>query len=282
MRTCLRVSGVALACLLLLSARPASAQNEAAVDAVDDRVVPPSEPDYSLIALPTAMRVPLHRSAFRVTHRFTRALGQGTFGDLVDDAFGLDGSALIGLEYRFGLLPGLQVGVHRTRLDKTIELFTQYGLVRQTASRPVDLSVWVSVEGIDNFREEYSTAIGLIVSRLVGERAAFYVEPMWVGNTNRGIAGLEPPSDSDHTFVLGLSTRLRLRPTVYLVGEWAPRVAGYDPSVHHGSFAIETRRGGHVFQLNFSNAFGTTMAQVARGGTGGDNWYMGFNISRRF
>jgi hypothetical protein len=228
------------------------------------------------------MRVPLHRSAFRVTHRFTRALGQGTFGDLVDDAFGLDGGALIGLEYRFGLLPGLQVGVHRTSLDKTIELFTQYGLVRQAASRPVDLSVWVSVEGIDNFREEYSTAIGLLVSSLVGERAAFYVEPMWVGNTNRELAGVEPLGDNDHTFVLGLSTRLRVRPTVYLVGEWAPRVAGYDPGVHHGSFAIETRRGGHVFQLNFSNAFGTTMAQVARGGIESDNWYMGFNISRRF
>jgi hypothetical protein len=40
--------------------------------------------------------------------------------------------------------------------------------------------------------------------------------------------------------------------------------------------------GGHTFQLNFSDGFGTTMGQLARGGTDSDNWYLGFNISRKF
>ncbi len=48
------------------------------------------------------------------------------------------------------------------------------------------------------------------------------------------------------------------------------------------SFGIEQRAGGHVFQLNFSNGFGTTLAQVARGGTACDDWYLGFNLSRKF
>jgi hypothetical protein len=39
--------------------------------------------------------------------------------------------------------------------------------------------------------------------------------------------------------------------------------------------------GGHSFLLNFSNGIGTTMAQVARGGTEAD-WYIGFNITRKF
>jgi hypothetical protein len=34
--------------------------------------------------------------------------------------------------------------------------------------------------------------------------------------------------------------------------------------------------------LNFSNAFGTTMRQIARGGSNASDWYMGFNISRKF
>jgi len=34
--------------------------------------------------------------------------------------------------------------------------------------------------------------------------------------------------------------------------------------------------------LNFSNALGTTRAQVARGAFNNDDWYMGFNISRKF
>jgi len=37
-----------------------------------------------------------------------------------------------------------------------------------------------------------------------------------------------------------------------------------------------------MFQLNFGDAFGTTMTQIARGGPDGSNWYLGFNISRKF
>lgn len=248
-------------------------------DQDDDRVIRPAQPDYTLVALPTTMRVPRHRSAFRVTHRFTRPLGQGDFGDLVEDAFGLDGGAIIGLEYRFGLFRGVQVGVHRTNLNKTIEFFTQYDLVRQRGDMPVGIAVWGSIDGTDNFSDSYSPALGAIVSSLVGERAAFYIEPVWVNNSNPDPGEL---IDHNDTFMLGLSTRLRIRPTVYVVGEWAPRLAGHDPGVHHGSFAIEKRAGGHVFQLNFSNALGTTMGQIARGGFSNDDWYLGFNISRRF
>jgi hypothetical protein len=48
------------------------------------------------------------------------------------------------------------------------------------------------------------------------------------------------------------------------------------------SFGIEKRAGGHLFQLNFSNGFGTTFGQVARGGFTYDDWYLGFNIARKF
>jgi len=40
--------------------------------------------------------------------------------------------------------------------------------------------------------------------------------------------------------------------------------------------------GGHAFQLNFSNDLGTTPAQTARGQQGSDDWFIGFNISRKF
>ncbi len=68
---------------------------------------------------------------------------------------------------------------------------------------------------------------------------------------------------------------------MYLVGEAAPRV-GYDAEATYLSFAVEKRWGGHSFQLNFSNGFGTTLAQIARGGIDYDTWFLGFNISRKF
>jgi hypothetical protein len=88
--------------------------------------------------------------------------------------------------------------------------------------------------------------------------------------------------DENDTVIIGVGARLRIRPTVYLVLEGAPRVTGYDPGVDHVSFGIEKRAGGHNFQLNFSNSFGTTLADIARGGQNSDDWYLGFNISRKF
>ena len=264
---------------------PASAEPE-----YNDEALIPAEPDFTLIGLPTSLRLPKFGSAFRVTHRFFRPLGQGDFDELLGDAFGLDNGAQIGLEFRFGIIPNGQIGIHRTS-DKTIEFFGQYSVWRQGASMPFDISALLTVEGTDNFRDHSPTnprhvspAAGAIVSRTVGTHAAFYVEPIYVNNTNP-----LPKEVVDHndTFIVGLGARLRIRPTVYLTGEMAPRAAGFKPGVTYGSFAIEKRVGGHMFQLNFSDGFGTTIAQIARGGPlpssgHGHDWFLGFNISRKF
>jgi hypothetical protein len=255
-----------------VSASAALAQDD------DPAVLNLAEPDFTLVSLPTSLRVPTMESAFRVTHRFGRSLGEGDFGDLAGDLFGLDNGAVIGLEYRFGIWRNTQVGVHRSSLDKTFSFFGEYSLVRQPAM-PVDVAALVSIDGTGNFKDSYTPAIGAIVSRKFGEIGAVYVEPIWVNNSSPLPSQLV---DDNDTFIVGLGARVRIRPTVYLIGEAAPRVSGYDPGVHHGSFAIEKRAGGHSFQLNFSNSFATTMGQLARGGFTNDDWYLGFNISRKF
>jgi hypothetical protein len=268
-RTSIRL---AIALVLMLRAAPfAWAQDD------DPATLKLAEPDFTLVALPTNLRVPTFKSAFRVTHRFTRALGQGDFASLVEDLFGLDASAQIGLEFRVGIVRNGQVGIHRTS-DRTIEFFGQYSLLRQDAGMPVDVSALATIDGTNNFRDSYSPAFGAIVSRTIGEVAGLYVEPIWVNNTN------PLPSeviDDNSTFIVGIGGRVRIRPTVYVVGEFVPS-AGFAPGDPQASFAIEKRWGGHTFQLNFSNAFGTTMGQIARGASTNDDWYLGFNISRKF
>jgi Membrane bound beta barrel domain (DUF5777) len=244
----------------------------------DDGALKPAEPDFTLIGLPTALRLPKFGSAFRVTHRFTRPLDSGDFGDLAADLFGIDSGAQIGLEYRFGIVPNGQIGLHRTS-DRTTEFFVEYGVMRQGPRRPFEVMAIATIEGPDNFKDAKSPALGAIVSRRLGDRAAIYVEPIWVNNSNPLPKEL---ADHNDTGMIGLGARVRIRPTVYLVGEVSPRVAGYKQGVTHGGFAIEKRAGGHQFQLNFSDSFGTTMGQIARGGPDGTNWYMGFNISRKF
>jgi hypothetical protein len=242
----------------------------------NDRAVNPSEPDFTLIGLPTTLKMPRFGSSFRVTHRFTRSLGAGDFGDLLANFFGFDSGAQIGLEYRFGIMSGTQVGIHRTS-DRTIQLFAQHHLIAQGTS-PIGVDVIGAIDGTNNFRDSYSPSIGAVLSRSFGRHGAVYAHPIWVNNTNS--LPSELANDND-TFMIGFGGRVRLRPTLYVVAEAAPRF-GYDPGAFYTSFAIEKRAGGHSFQLNFSNGFGTTLPQIARGGIDHDTWFIGFNISRKF
>ena len=236
-----------------------------------------AQPDFTLVNLPTTLRLPKYKSAFRVTHRFARPLGQGDFSDLASDLFGLDSGAQIGLEYRFGIMRGTQIGIYRTS-NRTIEFFAQYSGLQQKDNGMFGLDVIATIDGTDNFSDSYSPALGVVLSRELGSHGAIYFEPIWVNNSNQLPSEL---ADDNSTFLFGIGGRLRVRPTVYVVGEYIPRI-GYSPGVDHITFGVEKRAGGHVFQLNFSNNIGTTPAQIARGGFDNEDWYIGFSISRKF
>jgi len=248
----------------------ATVADEAMEAEADDESIDPLEPDFTLVNLPTGLAAPRMKGAFRVTHRFTRPLGAGDFGDLVEDLFGLDGGAQIGLEYRFGVARGAQIGIYRTS-DRTIQFFGQYRLRGRGGDTPLGVALLAAVEGLNNFRDEYSPSLGAVVSYRFASRGVVYAQPLWVGNTSLG--------EDDGTLLVGLAGRLNVHGDVYLVVEAAPRLAGHTPGDEHLSFAIEKVVGGHVFQLNFSNGIGSTPGQLARGG--GDDWFIGFNISRK-
>jgi hypothetical protein len=260
--------------LLLAIAAPVAAQTQDDPD-LDINF---AQPDFTLVALPTTLRLPKFKSAFRVTHRFTRPLGDGSFGDLAGDLFGLDSGAQIGIEYRFGLMRGTQVGFHRTS-DRTIEFFAQHEVVAQGSAFPLTISALATTDGTNNFRDSYSPGLGAVISRTIGEHAAFYLEPVWVNNTN--VLPAEVVEDNS-SVLLGVGARIRVRPTVYLALEGVPRVAGYDPGSTQISVGLEKRSGGHIFQLTFTNGFGTTFGQIARGARNTDDWHLGFSISRKF
>jgi hypothetical protein len=275
--TCFRAL-VAIAVLTLAPAFAAAQTPTAAADETDpDARVDALQPDFNLAVLPTTLRMPVHKTAFRVTHRFMRPLGQGDFGDLASDLFGFDAGAQIGLEVRYGLAPGTQIGVHRTS-ERTIQIFGQHNVLNERSGQPIGLDALATLEGGDNLSERYQSALGVVMSRNVGRFAALYAEPMWIANTN-------PAADAgfdNNTILLGLGARIRVRPSTYLLAEISPRLGGYDPGVSQVSFGLEGRAGGHLFQLNVSNGFGTTLGQIARGAFNNNDWYIGFNIARKF
>lgn len=244
------------------------------------------EADFNIINIPTTLQMGRHRFAFRVTHRFARPLGQGSFVQLLEDFLGLDGGAQIGLELRYGLFRNTQIGVYRTS-DRTIQFFGRQRLLEQGTDGPIGLDLSLGIEGKDNFQEDYSPQLGVVLSRRLGSRFALYASPSFVGNTDL----LSPDSsdeEDDYTVVLGLGARVLITDTVTIVAELSPRMAGFDGRLgdksnkFHASFGVEKLLRGHVFQLNFSNEIGTTPAQIARGQQGPEDWFLGFNISRKF
>jgi hypothetical protein len=267
------VALIAIPALVFAQAPPPDAQQPERADR--DVRIDPLQPDFNLAALPTTLRMPDGKWAFRITHRFTRPLGRGNFGDLLADAIGFDGGAQIGLELRYGLFSGTQVGVHRTS-DRTIQIFGQHNFLNERDGKPLGLDVLATIEGQDNLQEHYQSALGAIMSRKIGTFASVYAEPMVVLNASPFDVG-----DND-TFMVGLGGRVRFLPSWYVVAEYAPRLAGYDPGASHISFGVEGRAGGHLFQINFSNDFATTYGQLAQGALNYDDWFIGFNISRKF
>jgi hypothetical protein len=241
----------------------------------DEATLQPAEPDYRLITLPTTLRLPLFKSDFYLTHRFAGNLRRGSFGDQAGHLFGIDEGATIGFEYRIAVAKHLEVAAYRTNFARTIQIYGKYDAIHQHASMPFSASALVSIEGTDNLQEQFAPAIGVSLSRTIGDVLALYAVPTWVHNS-AAATGLEL-----NTSYLGVGGRLRFRPTVYLTAEVSPRLSGYAPGKALYGFAIEKRAGGHMFQLNFTNGVGTTLAQIARGGQP-DQLALGFNLSRKF
>ena len=81
-----------------------------------------------------------------------------------------------------------------------------------------------TLEGTNNMQDKLSSAAGLIVSRKISKYAAVYAEPIYIFNTNPTV----PENGSDNnTMMIGLGGRLRIRPSVYVVGEVTPRAEVY-------------------------------------------------------
>jgi hypothetical protein len=263
-------------------AQPASTASSAAATTAqpgstddDDATLRPLEPDFTIVNLPTTLPLPRFKGNFHLTHRFNQNLARASFDEALSNLFGMDQGATIQFEYRFGVMKHLQAIAARTNNGKTFQFSAKYDAFHESASKPIGLSAIASIEGQDNFQRDYIPALGFVVSRTLGNVAAVYAAPFWAHNTLPGTG-----TTRDTGFV-GLGARLRIRPTVYVVGEVSPRVGGFTPGDAQYAFAIEKRVGAHVFSLTFANSAATTFGQIAGGGFP-DSLFFGFNLARKF
>ena len=180
----------------------------------DDASFRPLEPDYTLINLPTTLPLPLHKGNFRLTHRFNGNLRSGT--SAIRPAIC---SASTRARRSASSIDSRSSSTSRSwRIARTstarFELYGKYDALHEgTASSPLGLSAIVSVEGTNNFRQEYAPTIGASISRSVAGVAEVYAVPMWMHNVAAATGVMRD------TGIIGVGGSVRVRPALYLTAE---------------------------------------------------------------
>jgi len=235
----------------------------------------------SLVNLPTTATPGKGDLLFRISHRFIEPTNAGH-----EYFLGLDGPAYILLSLAYGVTDRVSVGLGRTNLLDEIELSSKIALIRQgkdfsapvsatlaagvtqTTQRPAGVSLFDS----DNFHFNAQLAL----SRQLTDRFSFLCVPSFSSNTNYALPG------EDNTTSLGLGSRLMLIENISLIGEWTPVLAGGETGTDTWGIGFEAKKGGHVFHVFVTDAYGLTPNQYIPGGDLNDNGDVrfGFNLYR--
>ena len=269
----------------------------------------PTFKDSRIVNVQSVETLPKRRLDIRIDHRF---------GDLAGDNgghatfWGLENATdvMIGAEY--GFTDNLTAGLFRTKgagslpngqsgLRQLLNGVVKYRLIRQgtEGGSPVTLTVLgvgtmstaEKIEGnpdvinsFEKFEHRMAHSVQLLLARRFSERFALQVIP---GYTHRNLIAFE--DQENDIFSLGVATRIQLTKVIGIIADatfpfsdYRNSDNGFYPAIGVG-FEFET--GGHVFQVNFTNATGimeTDYIPYTTSNWGDGQFRLGFGISRVF
>jgi hypothetical protein len=224
---------------------------------------------------------------FIFAHRFGRLNG-GAY-----ELFGLDDAFVrIGLEY--GITDNLSVGVGRNSVDKTIDSYLKYKLLRQSKSGvPVTITAFGSAayqtsprkedapEGFQN-SDRLAYTGQLLIARKFTSSFSLQLMPTIVHKNY-----VADNTGANDQVAIGVGGRIKVSRSVSLNAEYYYRV-NPDASTPYKDalgFAIDIETGGHVFQIVLTNTRGM-IERAFITETDGDFFdgdiHLGFNVTRAF
>ncbi|GGG74671.1 hypothetical protein GCM10007415_02770 [Parapedobacter pyrenivorans] len=249
-----------------------------------------------------------HELDFKVDHRFGDIAGSNGGAK---NFFGLDNSTDIKIGFEYGISDDLNVGIARakgaTRVSQLYEANLKYRLLRQTVDDKMPLSVTgylsLTIPGVQADQESDDEATSyrqfsdrlnlvgqLIIARKFGSNFSLALHPTYIRrNTTASYDG------EDNLFALGIGGRLKVSRRMALVMDYflpfrstasKERYANAITALYNPlGVGLEIETGGHVFNLNFTNATAIQEMQYIPETTsswtkGQFRW--GFTISRRF
>ena len=255
--------------------------------------------DTRVINTHSVETLPKRKLDVRISHRF---------GDIGGDLggwstfYGLENAAdiLIGVDY--GATDNLTLGFYRTKgsgpLTQLLNGVAKYRLIQQKEnSTPLSITA-VAVTSLStrektddpevitsftSFSHRFVHNFQLILARKFSDRFSLQILP---GYTHRNVV---PNFDENGIVSLGFATRIQLTKVFGIIADLTLPFSDLR-TTENGYYApfgigLEIETGGHVFQINFTNATGimeTDYIPYTRSKWGDGEFRLGFTVSRLF
>jgi hypothetical protein len=222
---------------------------------------------------------------FIIAHRF------GTIDGGTYDLFGLDDASMrIGLEY--AATDKLYFGFGRSSFEKTYDGFVKYRLMRQfTGAGSVPFSVtWLSTIAIKterdpefelSFTDKIANTHQIMLASKLNSNFSVQLMPTWV---HRNL--IREGDLNNDVFALGAGGRVKFTKRLGMSWEYYYQFQKLTENAKNSvAIGVDIETGGHVFQLQFTNA--TSMipkgfiSETTNDFLEGEI-HFGFNISRTF
>lgn len=233
---------------------------------------------------------------FIFQHRFG-AINGGLY-----EMFGLDDAYVrLGLDY--GISDRLSVSIGRNSVDKTLDGYLKYRLLRQrSGEKSFPFSVTVlggaayklepkkNKDAGPGFRnvDRLSYTSQLLIARKFTPALSLQLMPTLVHKN-----AVDHTTTDNQQFALGMGGRLKITKSIALTTEYYYRLNAPDnkdlaagQKLYNAlGFGIDIETGGHVFQLLFTNAIGLTeraFITETRDNFFDGDLHLGFNVTRTF
>lgn len=253
--------------------------------------------DTRVINSHTVETVQERKLDFRIGHRFGDINSGWTL------LYGLEEAKDVMFSFEYGLSNDFTIGINRTkgagRLAALINGVLKYRILSQKTdgSMPVSLTILAvptistmeksEIPSALNFFEKTSHRMSytaqVLVARKFGEKFSLQVMPSY---THRNIV---PSDDTNGIFAIGAATRIQLTKVFGIIADITLPVTGDRPSAENFyaplGIGLEIETGGHIFQINFTNAEGIVendYIPYTQSNWGDGEFRLGFTISRLF
>ena len=219
---------------------------------------------------------------FVILHRF------GSMANGAYDLFGMD-EAVIRFDLEYGFSDRLSIGIGRSSLNKTYDIFSKLKIVDQKTghrSFPISLVLFTKME-IEtimkdmDMQDRYTYDVQFLLAKKLNRSLSLQLMPTFI---HRNL--VETHNDYHDLISLGIGGRIKMtRRTSINFDTFFPIGKRGETYKQGWGIGYDIETGGHVFQLMVTNARGSFESEYIENASGAFedlNLYLGFNISRAF